>query len=108
MGHASLSRLLGIVLAGLALAGCGRRGPLELPPGAPQAQSPAAAEAQQSRVLNDQDTPGLIQNPDRAYDTAPEEKQRQLAQHAASPVVPRPINAPPAPKRNTFLLDPLL
>ena len=98
-----------IVLAAvLAVGGCGRRGPLELPPGAPNTQSPAAAEAQQARVLNDEDNPGLIQSPNQVIEASPEAKQQQLTQRSTSPVVPRPINAPPVAKRSTFFLDPLL
>ncbi len=96
------------LLALLANGGCGRRGPLELPPGAPNTQSPAAAEAQQARVLNDEDNPGLIQSPNQVIEATPEAKQQQLTQRSASPVAPHPINAPPVEKRSTFFLDPLL
>ena len=110
MGLASRFRLaiLAMGLLALPLGGCGRRGPLELPAGAPSGQTPAAAEAQQDRVLNDGDTPGLIQSPNQVLDTTPEAQTRQLAAKASSPVNPRPINAPPVEKRGTFFLDPLL
>ena len=111
MGHALPLRLVvRLVLAAslLAIAGCGRRGPLEVPPGAPNIQSPAAAEAQQARVLSDEDNPGLLQSPDQVIEASPEAKQQQLTQRATSPVAPRPINGPPVEKRSTFFLDPLL
>ena len=112
MGHAFSIRLLVrpvlIVAALLAITGCGRRGPLELPAGAPNTQAPAVAEAQQARVLNNEDQPGLLQSPNQVIDTSPEAKQQQLTQRSTSPVVPRPINAPPVEKRSTFFLDPLL
>lgn len=88
-------------LAALALAGCGRRGPLELPPGAPAVQSNAAS----NRVVDDQSPPGLIQSPNRVIERTAAEKL-QVFQEGK---VPRPINAPPAPKEGKpFVLDPLL
>lgn len=100
------SSCLGFALiAALALAGCGRRGPLELPPGAPtQAATSPSGTAAQDRVLNNEDTPGLIQSPDRVIERSAAEKQ-QVFQEAPAP---RPINAPPAAKPTGFFLDPLL
>ena len=87
-------------LAALALAGCGRRGPLELPPGAP-----AQAASAQRPPLYDPAPPGLIQSPNRVIERTPEEKQQVFSEGN----VPRPINAPPAPKTGkSFVLDPLL
>lgn len=93
------------LVATLALAGCGRRGPLELPPGAPGAPANAATAEQQTRVLNDQDTPGLIQDPNTVYEQSAAAKQQIFKEQPA----PRPINAPPAAKTGSgFVLDPLL
>ena len=89
----------------LLLAGCGRKGPLEPPPGVPQANvSPAALQAQQNRVLQDTDTPGLIQPPNYVYERSAIAKLNSAT--AAPP--PRPINAPPAAQPSTFILDPLV
>ncbi len=79
------------LLAVLALAGCGRRGPLELPPGAPP-QPAAQTAATRNSVLGNQvaRTPG--------------QKQSDIFSEGT---VPRPINAAPQPKTG-FFLDPLL
>ena len=90
------------LLAVLALAGCGRRGPLELPPGAP-AQPAAQTAATQNRVLG-QDNPSLVQSLDNAVARTPGQKQTDIFSEGT---VPRPINAPPQPKTG-FVLDPLL
>ena len=110
MGLASRFRfaILAMGLLALPLGGCGRRGPLELPAGAPSGQTPAAAEAQQDRVLNDGDLPGLIQSPNQVIETTPAADAQRLSAKASTPVAPRPINAPPVEKRGTFFLDPLL
>lgn len=107
LGHLSpLGR--GALCAGalaLLLAGCGRKGPLEPPPGGPLANvPPAALEAQQQRVLQDTDTPGLMQSPNQVYERSAIAKLN--AATAAAP--PRPINAPPVAQPSTFLLDPLV
>lgn len=101
---------LGIVAAALlALAACGRKGPLELPPGAPAAQTAAPAQAQAAAEqpvdpaapLNE--NPGLLQPPNKFVDVPTDTKmQRQVA------AKPKPINAPPAPSEKPFLLDPLI
>ena len=110
MGH--LLRLRPAILAAGLLArplgGCGRRGPLELPAGAPSSQTPAAAEAQQDRVLNDGAIPGLVQSPNQVFDTTQAAEAQQLSTRTSRPVAPRPINGPPVDKRGTFFLDPLL
>lgn len=114
---AHLGVRLGILaVALLALAACGRKGPLELPPGAPNAAqtstSPAAqaaadqAAAERAAVdpaapLND--NPGLLQPPNKFVDVPADTKMRR--QVAAKP---KPINAPPAPSEKPFLLDPLI
>ncbi len=110
MGHAHRFRLaiLAMGLLAVPLGGCGRRGPLELPAAAPSGQTPAAAELQQDRVLNDGDTPGLVQSRDQVLENTQAAQAQQLAARASSPVAPRPINAPPVAKRGTFFLDPLL
>ena len=98
---------LGIVLlAALALAGCGRRGPVELPPGAPQAVGGPSAQASQERLQNNDDNPGLIQSPNRVIERTAAQKQQDVFSEGQ---VPRPINAPPEPKTGKgFVLDPLL
>ena len=89
----------------LLVAGCGRKGPLEPPPGAPQANVPAAVrQAQQQRALQDTDEPGLIQSPNQVYERSAIAKLNA----ATSAPAPRPINAPPAPQPSTFFLDPLV
>ena len=111
MGHAHRSRLaiLAFGLLALPLGGCGRRGPLESPAAPPPtAQAAAAAEVRQDTTLNDGDTPGLVQSRDQVLGDTQSAKAQQLATRAASPVAPRPINAPPGDKRGTFFLDPLL
>ena len=99
-----LTSSLAIALtAALALAGCGRRGPLELPPGAP-AQPAAQSAGAENRVLGNQDNPGLIQSPNNRVARTTGQKQTDIFSEGQ---VPRPINAPPQPKTG-FLLDPLL
>ena len=85
------------------LAGCGRKGALEPPPGAPQTQAPAASQAAQTRVLQDMDTPGLIQSPNQVYEESAIAKLNSSVKNPA-----RPINAPPEPARGGFSLDPLV
>lgn len=91
-------------VAALALAGCGRKGPLEPPLNAPQTQTPAAAQAEQTRVLQNTDNPGLIQSPNVVY----EESAIAKLNSATKSPPKRPINAPPVATPNTFILDPLV
>ncbi len=99
----------------LALAGCGRKGPLEPPPGVPVTSAPAIGPGGRSLVGNSsnlsqggfQDAngdPGLIQSPDYVYERSAVAKLNA----ATSVPPPRPINAPPAPQPSTFFLDPLV
>ncbi len=97
------SSLAVALFAALALAGCGRRGPLELPPGAPP-QPAAQSAAAENRVLGNQDYPGLIQSPNNKVAQSAAQKQTDIFSEGQ---VPRPINAPPQPKTG-FFLDPLL
>ena len=83
------------------LAGCGRRGALEPPPGLPQTQ--ATSPAAQTRVLQDMDTPGLIQSPNQVYEESAIAKLNSAVKNPA-----RPINAPAEPTRGGFFLDPLV
>lgn len=103
---------LGILAAALlALAACGRKGPLELPPGAPataQTAAPAQVQAATEQAPVDpaaplNENPGLLQPPNKFVDVPADAKmQRQVA------AKPKPINAPPAPSEKPFLLDPLI
>jgi predicted small lipoprotein YifL len=95
----------------LALAGCGRRGPLEPPVAQAPATTPAQKDAQARKDATDQtialqntDEPGLIQSPNTVYE------QSALAKlnSATSKPPPRPINAPPVASPNAFFLDPLI
>ncbi len=107
LGHlSSLSRCAaGACALALLLAGCGRKGPLEPPPGVPQANvPPAVLQAQQQRVLQDTDSPGLIQSPNYVYERSAVAKLNS----ATSVPPPRPINAPPVREPSTFFLDPLV
>ena len=99
MGRAPAVCLALLVATGLS--GCGRRGPLELP-----AASPAATQTtgQQTRLLNDSDQPGLIQSPNQVVEQTAAAKQQALATKPPAP----PINRSPEPRKNTFVLDPLL
>ncbi len=90
-----------VVAAGLG--GCGRRGPLELPPGSPAAARDQTT-GQQTRLLNDRDQPGLIQSPNQIYEPSAAAKQQVLSEKPAPP----PINRAPEPRKSTFILDPLL
>ena len=96
---------IGASVAALALAGCGRRGPLELPASAPPTQAQAAADqTNQTIALQNKDTPGLLQSPNQVYEQSAAAKQQVFV---AGPA-PRAINAPPVDKPTKFLLDPLL
>jgi predicted small lipoprotein YifL len=75
--------LLGVTV--LALAGCGRKGPLDLPPNAASAQTPVQAPATDTESER-ASTPGVF-NPSYGAD--------------ASPVAPRGTKKP-------FILDPIL
>jgi predicted small lipoprotein YifL len=101
----SVVRRLGlIVLLSATLAGCGRKGPLELPPNAaatPPAQPTSAPVV--SRVSPAEDNPGLIQPPTKYVDQPASEKLDQAARKPAPA-----INAPPAAATKAFILDPLL
>lgn len=91
--------VLALIVAA-ALGGCGRKGPLELPPTVPETQTPGAAAAQTNRVSPIVDDPGLMQPPGTYY------KQERSA---ATQNLPGPINAPAPPKPGRpFILDPLL
>ena len=108
MGQASLSRTyfaaVGIVLLVLALGGCGRRGPLELPPGSPPqaGQATSTLADNQAAAFNEGTPPGVVQPTTQVVQTT-----TTSAQLAAQPPA-RPINAPPAPRTGRFILDPLL
>ena len=107
LGHLPFFGLGAVCACALALllAGCGRKGPLEAPPGIPQANvPPAVLQAQQNRVLQDTDTPGLIQSPNQVY-----ERSATAKLNSATAMPPaRPINASPVPQPSTFFLDPLV
>ncbi len=126
LGQVAASRLFVVLaLASCAiLGGCGRKGPLELPPGTPQAgqnqpktqtgaaqpttdqatTSPAiAAAADAQAVILNQDAPsGVIQSPNQVI-----KSDKSAAAVAAAPPKP-PINGAPTNKPKTFLLDPVL
>lgn len=110
MGHAfrSPSHILVAsvtVAAMVCLGGCGRKGPLELPAASPPSQAEAsAAAARQARVLQNGDTPGLIQSPNQFVEETAAAKQQVFV---AGPA-PRAINAPPETRPSRFILDPLL
>ena len=90
-------------MAASALAGCGRKGPLEPPPGVPQTQSPAQAQAVQTRALQNVDDPGLLQSPNVVYEPSAIAKLNSTTKNPA-----RPINAAPITQPSTFFLDPLI
>ena len=94
-------------LVALALAGCGRRGPLEPPIGSPQTRAPqpdaTALQAAQTRTLDDTDEPGLIQTPNVVYEQSTIAKLNSATKNPA-----RPINAQPVDRQSTFFLDPLV
>ncbi len=111
MRHAShpLSRTLARAVAfgalALTLAGCGRRGPLELPASAPPTQAQAAADqTAQTVALQNKDTPGVLQSPNQYYEQSAAAKQQVFV---AGPA-PRAINAAPVTRPTKFPLDPLL
>ena len=112
MGHAFPLRVCLVALACVLLASCGRKGVLEPPPGSTQSQSLGQNEgqtaAQQARILSDQDTPGLIQSPNKFYEEPADVKLERAQRKAAEAGAPRPINAPPVDKARGFVLDPLL
>lgn len=96
-------RLGFIVLVAASLAGCGRKGPLELPPNAATTptQTQAASDAATPPSL---DNPALIQPPNKFMDKPASAK---LAEASRKPV--HPINnAAQAPAKKPFILDPLL
>ena len=106
-----------LIVCALALlvAGCGRKGPLEPPPGVPLTSAPASGTANRSLVGNAsnlseggfQDAngdPGLIQSPNYVY-----ERSAIAKLNSATSVPPaRPINTPLAREPSTFILDPLV
>ena len=93
-----------VLLASAALGGCGRRGPLELPPGAPVpvAENTTALADKQAAAFNDSGPPGVIQSPNQVVQI-----DRSSADLAARKPE-RAINAPQTAKTGSFLLDPLL
>ena len=99
-----------MLVTSAALEGCGRRGPLELPPGAPgsaeqsgqNGPDTAALADRQAAALNDAEPPGIVQRPNEVVQTT-----TTSAALAAKPPS-RAINGPPSGKPGTFLLDPLL
>jgi predicted small lipoprotein YifL len=94
-----------VLLGSVALGGCGRRGPLELPPGAPSqpvAENTTALADKQAAAFGDSAPSGVIQSPNQVVQV-----DKTSAQLAAQPPE-RAINAPRSSKPSTFLLDPLL
>ena len=94
-----------VLLGSVALCSCGRRGPLELPPGAPgqpAAENTTALADKQAAAFNETAPPGVIQSPNQVVQV-----DKSSAQLAAQPPE-RAINQPRPAKANTFLLDPLL
>lgn len=89
-----------LALLALAFAGCGRKGPLELP--SATAPTPALDAAEQ-RILPTTDSPGLIQPPTKFVDKPTSEKLDQAARNPS-----KPINAPGPDTGKPFFLDPLL
>ncbi|WP_158807164.1 lipoprotein [Beijerinckia sp. L45] len=94
-----------VLLGSVALSGCGRRGPLELPPGTPgqpAAENTTTLADKQAAAFNEAAPPGVIQSPNQVVQV-----DKTSAQLAAQPPE-RAINAPRPAKASTFLLDPLL
>ncbi|MBE0702232.1 MAG: lipoprotein [Afipia sp.] len=60
VSHVSWSKLaaLGLILSALALGGCGRKGPLDLPPGAALTPSHAEVEGSNTQTYRSQTSPG--------------------------------------------------
>ncbi len=96
--------LAAALLASATLGGCGRRGPLELPPGAPTpvVQNTDVLADRQAAALNENAPPGILQSPDQVVQI-----NRSSAELAAAKPE-RAINAPQVTKTGSFLLDPLL
>jgi predicted small lipoprotein YifL len=94
-----------VLLGCVALCGCGRRGPLELPsgaPGQPAAENTTTLADKQAAAFNETAPPGVIQSPNQVVQV-----NKSSAQLAAQPPE-RAINQPRPAKPSTFLLDPLL
>lgn len=94
-----------VLLGSVALGGCGRRGPLELPPGAPSqpaAENTTVLADKQAAAFNETAPPGVLQSPNQVVQV-----DKTSAQVAAQPPE-RAINEPRPAKPHTFLLDPLL
>jgi predicted small lipoprotein YifL len=94
-----------VLLGSVALGGCGRRGPLELPPGTPNqpvVENTTTLADKQAAAFGESAPPGTIQSPNQVVQV-----DKTSAQLAAQPPQ-RAINAPPSAKPRTFLLDPLL
>ncbi len=92
------------LLLSAALGGCGRRGPLELPPGAPTStvENTTALADKQATVFNETAPPGVLQSPDQVVTV------NRTSADLAAQNPERAINAPQRPKTGSFLLDPLL
>ncbi len=104
MGRAPLARIVVVAVIGAsALAGCGRKGPLEPPPGVPQTQTPAQAQTAQTSALQTLDDPGLLQSPNIVYEQSAIANLNSATKNPA-----RPINAAPTAQPSTFFLDPLV
>jgi predicted small lipoprotein YifL len=88
-GHRQLLRLAAFAAlgAGLALAGCGRKGPLDPPPSA--SLTPAPTEQPSLGESTDPNTPGFRRAP-------------------RDPAVAPTASAPVPPDRRSFILDPLI
>ena len=89
LDHRQLLRLAAVAAlgAGLALAGCGRKGPLDAPPSA--SLSPAPTEQPSLGESSDPNTPGFRRPP-------------------RDPAVAPTATGPVPPDKRTFILDPLI
>jgi predicted small lipoprotein YifL len=83
-----------VLAAALSLIGCGRRGPLEPPPGAPATNAPLASSPNAGLPTNTETAP---------IDAAATPAAASVGGSAASPLPP-PAKVPAKP----FLLDPVL
>lgn len=94
VSHVSWSKLatLGLILSAFALGGCGRKGPLDLPPGAALAPSQTQVEGSNTQTYRSQASPGSS-----ADETLFAPNGSQRGQMAA-----------PRGEKKRFILDPIL
>ncbi len=97
----NLGVIVCVTALGLSLSGCGRKGPLEPPPGVPESQAAPMINPTTSGTLDANNSLAAKESNSPIPDAGTQ-------QPATGTAAPQPAAAPAVKPKRTFFLDPLL